>query len=214
MPNPSHEIRIARPEDVAGMATCHADAFPGRGTSSMGDGWLRFLYQFYLDADMNVSMVAVGSNGEIEGIAVGGDKKLFGQYRKASARRFPLRLAWRTIVDPAVRRPVLNLLKGMITPKRGNSVPATTADPGMAGLLSIGVRPRTRGSGLAGQLIGGFERQCMELGFSSAQLSVADSNERARRFYEKAGWVAEDRKDGSSVVYRKTFRARESSATC
>ena len=115
MPNPSHEIRIARPEDVAGMATCHADAFPGRGTSSMGDGWLRFLYQFYLDADMNVSMVAVGSNGEIEGIAVGGDKKLFGQYRKASARRFPLRLAWRTIVDPAVRRPVLNLLKGIMT---------------------------------------------------------------------------------------------------
>jgi ribosomal protein S18 acetylase RimI-like enzyme len=61
--------------------------------------------------------------------------------------------------------------------------------------------------------MGGFERRCTELGFSSAQLSVLDSNERARRFYEKAGWVAEDQKDGSSVLYRKTFRARESSAT-
>ena len=71
----THEIRLARPEDIAGMATCHAEAFPGRGTSNMGDEWLRFLYQFYLDADRNVSMVAVGSNGEIDGIAVGGDPK-------------------------------------------------------------------------------------------------------------------------------------------
>lgn len=196
------------------MATCHADAFPGRGTSSMGDEWPRFLYQFYLDADRNVSMVAVGSNGEIEGIAVGGDPKLFGQYRKASARQFPFRLAWMTIVDPAVRRPVLNLLKGIMTPKRGDPRPTPPADPDMAGLLSIGVRPRTRGSGLAVRLIERFERRCVELGFSSAQLSVADSNERARRFYEKAGWVAEDQKNHSSVLYRKMFRARESSVTC
>ena len=191
------------------MATCHAEAFPGRGTSNMGDEWLRFLYQFYLDADRNVSMVAVGSNGEIDGIAVGGDRNIFRQYRKASARRFPLRLAWMTIVDPAVRRPVLNLLRGMVIPKRGDPVPKT--DPGMSGpsmasLLSIGVRPETRGSGLACRLIEGFERRCVELGFSSARLSVLDSNDRARRFYEKAGWAVDGMEGKSSIRYRKTLQ--------
>lgn len=213
MPTPPHEIRIARRDDIAGMATCHAEAFPGRGTSTMGDQWLRFLYRFYLEADMNVSVVAVGPNGEIDGIAVGGDRKLFGRYRRASARRFPLRLAWMTLVDPAVRRPVLNLLRRMVTPKRGDRGPTPPADPDMAGLLSIGVRPRTRGSGLAVRLIEGFECQCLQLGFSSVQLSVLDSNDRARRFYEKAGWVAEDQEDDSSLVYRKVLRTRESPAT-
>ena len=101
----------------------------------------------------------------------------------------------------------------MVTPKRGDPEPTPPADPDMAGLLSIGVRPRTRGSGLAGQLIEGFERQSEIAGFYSGQLTVLDSNKQARRFYEKAGWVAEDQQDSSSVLYRKTFRARESSAT-
>ncbi|MCP4740905.1 MAG: GNAT family N-acetyltransferase [Phycisphaera sp.] len=213
MPTPPHEIRIARPDDIAGMATCHAEAFPGRGTSTMGDEWLRFLYRFYLEADMNVSMVAVGSNGEIDGIAVGGDPRLFGRYRKASARRFPLRLAWMTIVDPAVRRPVLNLLRRAVTPKQGGPGATIEADSDMAGLLSIGVRPGAKGSGVAARLIEGFERRCLELGFSSTQLSVLDSNTRARRFYEKAGWTFDRMEGETGVRYRKALRERESSPT-
>jgi ribosomal protein S18 acetylase RimI-like enzyme len=46
-----------------------------------------------------------------------------------------------------------------------------------------------RGSGVAGLLLDSAERQVAAGGQRSAWLAVASGNARARRFYEKRGWV-------------------------
>ncbi|GAA0948911.1 hypothetical protein GCM10009554_47030 [Kribbella koreensis] len=46
-----------------------------------------------------------------------------------------------------------------------------------------------RGSGIAGLLIAEAERQVEANGYDEAWLAVATGNGRARRFYERSGWV-------------------------
>ncbi|WP_133802357.1 GNAT family N-acetyltransferase [Kribbella caucasensis] len=48
-----------------------------------------------------------------------------------------------------------------------------------------------RGSGVAGILIGEAERQVEAAGYDAAWLAVATGNARARRFYERSGWIDE-----------------------
>lgn len=51
----------------------------------------------------------------------------------------------------------------------------------------------------------GGEHRHIDLGFSSVQLSVRDSNVRATRFYENAGWSLAGRETDSSVRYGRTL---------
>ncbi len=53
-----------------------------------------------------------------------------------------------------------------------------------------------RGTGIAAVLIGEAERQVRANGHRTAWLAVVAGNERARTFYERAGWV-----DEGSFVY-------------
>lgn len=46
-----------------------------------------------------------------------------------------------------------------------------------------------RGSGVAGALVDVAERRVRDAGFATAWLAVVAANERARRFYERRGWV-------------------------
>lgn len=48
-----------------------------------------------------------------------------------------------------------------------------------------------RGSGLAAEMLAEAERQLRANGFGRAWLAVVEGNARARRFYERQGWVSE-----------------------
>jgi putative acetyltransferase len=51
------------------------------------------------------------------------------------------------------------------------------------------VGPDARGGGVAGRLLAEAERQVGSAGYDEAWLAVVAGNARARRFYEKHGWV-------------------------
>jgi ribosomal protein S18 acetylase RimI-like enzyme len=53
------------------------------------------------------------------------------------------------------------------------------------------VAERFRGQGIADALLGDAERRIREAGFERAWLAVVAGNARARRFYERSGWVDE-----------------------
>jgi ribosomal protein S18 acetylase RimI-like enzyme len=53
-----------------------------------------------------------------------------------------------------------------------------------------------RGSGIAGTLLAEAERQVKAAGYDEAWLAVATGNARARRFYERSGWI-----DGGAFDY-------------
>jgi GNAT superfamily N-acetyltransferase len=69
------------------------------------------------------------------------------------------------------------------------------ADPARVGeVYAIYVLPEAWGTGLGRELMAAAAGELAAAGFESAALWVLESNARARRFYELAGWTA----DGSS----------------
>lgn len=68
--------------------------------------------------------------------------------------------------------------------------------PGQPELYAIHVAPELVGTGLGRQLMGGALAELREIGGGRAVLWVLEENERARRFYDRGGWVA----DGATRV--------------
>ncbi len=93
----------------------------------------------------------------------------------------------------------------------------TDADPGHTGQLAvIYLLPETWGTGTGRELMAAAVAGLAALGYADATLWVLDSNERARRFYVKAGWADDGvtRVDESlgimlhEVRYRLRLRSR------
>jgi predicted N-acetyltransferase YhbS len=94
-------------------------------------------------------------------------------------------------------------------------MPATLArrpstDTHLAHLWQLFVRPPHWGSGLADALHGEAIREATRRGFSVMRLFTPAGQARARRFYERAGWVAaapvEDAELGLALVeYRRSL---------
>lgn len=70
------------------------------------------------------------------------------------------------------------------------NVGASEDHPGLGELYAIYVLPHAWGSGVAAELIERGEDELRARGFASATLNVLADNPRARRFYERHGWVA------------------------
>jgi len=69
------------------------------------------------------------------------------------------------------------------------SVGESRDGPGVGELFAIYVLPEAWGTGLATGLIERGEEELRARGFKSATLNVLADNPRARRFYERQGWI-------------------------
>ena len=66
------------------------------------------------------------------------------------------------------------------------------ADPGRTGEIgAIYLEPETIGEGVGRRLMAAAVLGLAALGYADATLWVLDGNDRARRFYERAGWAAD-----------------------
>ncbi|HYH74166.1 MAG TPA: GNAT family N-acetyltransferase [Nocardioides sp.] len=71
------------------------------------------------------------------------------------------------------------------------------------------VGPAARGTGVAAVLLAEAERRVAAHGYDEAWLAVVAGNARARRFYEKCGWV-----DGGDLPYEVTAGGRTWTSPC
>lgn len=93
----------------------------------------------------------------------------------------------------------------------GGSDPAQLA-PAVGELHTIYVDPALQGAGLGQRLMGEALRRLREAGYTDAVLWVLEGNQRARRFYEQAGWSPDGGTGsdqwGASRVPRVRYRRR------
>ena len=67
----------------------------------------------------------------------------------------------------------------------------SSAAPGTAEIYAIYFEPEHVGTGAGRELFRTAVRNLREAGFARAHLWVLETNARARRFYEAAGWIAD-----------------------
>lgn len=114
---------------------------------------------------------------------------------------------WRRWISEGRVHVFVSELEGFVTGfvSCGRSDEGGPGDP-IGEVYAIYVHPQVWGSGTGRALFERARATLRELGFTKATLWVLGSNERARRFYEAAGWVA----DGATKEEeRGTFVLRE-----
>ncbi|MFP5379818.1 MAG: GNAT family N-acetyltransferase [Vicinamibacteria bacterium] len=73
------------------------------------------------------------------------------------------------------------------------------ATPSTGELIALNVDPAAWGSGCGAALVAAAERTLAARAYADAVLWVIESNERARRLYERAGWTADGESKQSSI---------------
>jgi ribosomal protein S18 acetylase RimI-like enzyme len=201
------------------VATLHVACFPGYYLTRLGPAFLRAMYGWYVDSPEAIAYVAVDAQGHMVGFVAGTTSaeqyhgSLFRRRGGAllatlAARLFgspadTVRLAWER--KDLLPQAVSSLLA------RGSREPvesAPGAEKGTASLVSIGVEPSQRRSGLGRRLTDLFVREAGQRGCEVVTLSVREDNEGARLFYESIGWTRvgepSDEYHGSrSITYQR-----------
>ena len=81
-------------------------------------------------------------------------------------------------------------LAGHVAIRPAETAPRGSREPGLAHFWQLFVKPAWHGSGLALELHDEAVREARERGFRTMRLYAAAGQARARRFYEREGWVA------------------------
>jgi len=82
-------------------------------------------------------------------------------------------------------------LAGHVAIRSAESAPRGSREPGLAHFWQLFVKPAWQGSGVALELHDEALREAGERGFTTIRLYAAEGQARARRFYEREGWVAQ-----------------------
>ncbi len=192
------------------MASCHLDGFPETATSQMGQQWVEYLYAYYLQNQKGIAVVAIGQDGNVDGVAIGGDRRIPRKYRRACLQKFPISLFIKTLTNSSVRTSVFTGVRDAVKNRKMKQTKTIDDSDTRAGLLSICVRPNAIGTGVASDLLFAFEQHCWKMNFELIQLGVRVENVRAQGFYNKSGWsVNEALSDRVAFQYQKLRNKQE-----
>jgi ribosomal protein S18 acetylase RimI-like enzyme len=82
----------------------------------------------------------------------------------------------------------------------------TTDDPSVAELYTLYLAPQQIGQGFGAALLRRATEDLLAEGFLSAVLWVLEGNARARTFYERHGWVEDDRREDEELGLELRYR--------
>ncbi|HEX6127084.1 MAG TPA: GNAT family N-acetyltransferase [Pyrinomonadaceae bacterium] len=199
--HPEIQIRLLSKEDSIEVAKIHRKVFDDTPSARLGYEYCRQLYALYA-TEANAFGHVLLQDGEAVGFVVGGDTNT----HDAISSKLRRQAALSSVVRPELLFSLAGKVVKRTLRKRPPSSTPTTAPKRDGGgrrvskLFLIGILEKARGTGGARQLLDSFVDHAFSLGFDSVVLNVLRTNSRARKAYEKAGWVLNDR-GGESVEY-------------
>jgi len=202
--NDAVKVIKAQEAHIPGMAECHIKSFPGRFMTEMGYHWLCALYRFFIKHHRGISRVAIDAEGQVIGLAVGGNSHIREEFLSLALFRCPHLLLWKFLSSRLVRHVLLRELARKLRQKNAVALSKNTKVPSgevrSGNLLSICVLPECEGTGVGGKLIESFQLACKAEGYERLTLSVLKQNSHAIIFYKKHGWRQSDA-SGESIRF-------------
>jgi len=201
------------------VAALHEVCFPDYYLTQLGTSFLEAMYGWYVKSPEAIAYVALDNSGHIVGF-VGGTTGAASYHRSLFRHQFGPLL--RALLGHLIRRPLLTwsliwerkdllpqafsaLVSRSSSPSAEYS--AIVEGPPTASLVSIGVEPSHRRSGIARHLTELFLTEARQRGSELVTLSVREDNLAARRFYEGLHWTevarsSEEYHGSSSITYQ------------
>jgi len=93
-----------------------------------------------------------------------------------------------------------------------SGLPAEPAEPGIAELISMWVRPRARGRGAGDRLIESITQWARDRGERELRLMVIRDNSNAINLYRRNGFEPDEREDGAEMSMTKRLAATRATA--
>lgn len=212
-----------QPQHLRHIVSLHEECFPGYYLTELGTSFLRAMYGWYVRNPEAIAHVALDAEGNVVGFVVGTADAV-------SYQRSLIREKWRPMLAALCQRLLakpqgtLRLIRertDLMRPALGTILASRSSELDRAGvnseqgvatasLVSIGIKPSARRSGLGRTLSEIFLHQARQRGCERVTLSVREDNVEARRFYESMGWEEGRRSSrpyhGSiSIIYEKTL---------
>jgi dTDP-4-amino-4,6-dideoxygalactose transaminase/ribosomal protein S18 acetylase RimI-like enzyme len=202
-------------EHLQQVVAIHEECFPRYYLTSLGPSFLRAMYSWHVQDPEAIAHAALDRDGLVVGFVAG--TKDDSNYRRSLFRRTWWRMAG-ALGQRFISKPVLALrlmcerqdliwqALATILTRRSLEVEDAGADSDRelptASLVSIGVKPSIRRSGLGTALSELFVKEARDRGCGKITLSVREGNVGARRFYESMNWEEVSR---SSKAYHGSF---------
>ena len=185
--------------DIKALASVHRDVFPDYFLSHLGQKAVEAFYSNIITGtEENFSSIAE-CNGQLIGFVAGArDSSRF--FRNLYRNHFidmALGVLQGVLASAVFRKQLWDRRSQILRALRSKFLAAPKTDTqhvvskAKFRLLSIGVLPNHRKSGIAEAMLSHFLQQLDSAGIQEVGLSVFDSNKRAIRFYEKTGWQVE-----------------------
>lgn len=192
-------IRKTEKETINNIVSIHLDTFQGFFLTFMGRGFLRLMYQSYVEYSNSGVLVAFEDNKALGFLAYSGD--LSGLYKYMIKKRL-IPFAWYSL-GAFFRKPTvfIRLVRAFLKPSE------TKREERYVELASIGVDPKVKSKGVGSQLIEELKAKVDFNEYAYITLETdAINNEGANHFYQKNGFVLE--REFETKEGRKMFEYR------
>lgn len=172
---------------LAELSRLHVEAFPGFFLTSLGEPFLRLLYDSFVNEPDGICIVAE-EGGRVVGL-VAGTMEPNGFFRRILRRR-----GWRfglAALPGLVKNPAFAIRKcGGAIFYRGER---PSGNPDAVLLSSLAVSPSIQSKGVGRRLVEAFNGEVARRGGSAVYLTTDNQgNDRTNRFYESCGFVLLD----------------------
>lgn len=198
------KIDVLGPNDIPEVAQLYEDAFSNHFLGHMGQKFLGLFCSHFVNSPTNYGYVAKYKGKPVGFLLASTDSAPFHQFYRRNFLVLALIVFKRYLMDSYVRKNIakrlgniLVAIKTLLPFSKTGSITnqGNTFKP--ARLLAIGVGSKYRGIGIADKLTSHFCEEMKSKGLKKVGLSVLPWNERAINFYNKDGWIEEERSETS-----------------
>ncbi len=183
----------------------HMEAFKEHLNVLLGKKYIKAFLAWFIQSDRCVNIVGEDESGKAIGYIVGAP---WG-YQQGMNKALLKTAAFEMIKRPwiFVHKKILQSVWLRVKTILGMNKFIQTTGERYAGkiisLVGIGVSPVAMGSGVAKEMMEKFISEATQKNYDYARLSVYVSNARARKFYEKCGWLPEQSNTAVMGYYKK-----------
>lgn len=203
------EIDILRLSDIPEIARLYEEVFADHFLGHMGQKFLRLFCSQFVNSSTSYGYVAKCNKKPVGFLLASINSAPFNKFYRQNFRVLALIVIKKYLTDSYVRKNITkrlgNILVAITTllpftrkeskAKQGNTLPT-------ARLLGIGVDSNYRGLGIADKLTSYFCAEMKSKGLKQVGLSAVPWNKRAINFYQKDGWIEEERSEESVSFIR------------
>ena len=189
-------------DDVAAL---HMWAFKDHLNVLLGKRYIKAFLQWFVHQETCVNIAGINDRDTVAGYVVGAPWGYQAGMNRSLLKVAAIEMLKRPWIffHAKILKSVWLRLKTMLGMNRFIETTREKYSGKIISLVGIGVAKDDMGTGMAALLMEQFIREATDKGYDYARLSVYTSNARARKFYEKMGWLPEHSQTAVMGYYKK-----------